>query len=474
MYILWCSAAWAADASLGDWVGGEEVDGSWTLVDGAAEVSLEGATRLTLDARLRLVSGDNLSLSAGDAVFTADYTAAGGLRLGELAWPFGVAELTWEVDPDPLVSPAYGWEGPALRAPELLAWGGEWLVYYETAGGIGHARNSGGTHQVRLDDPVLQGTSPSVVTDGVLLVLYYGCGSAVCRATSDDGLGFTEEGEVFADASEPSVTRDEAGAWHAWYLDGAGARTYATSLDGVSWTEAGTADDRLVDLGGLAGAYGFEAVYTAGDSLGWARGGPDPTFAAADTDRVPVVSADATSWSPDGLTDPATTVDGLQRHLVWAGADGEAGAIGHATGIPTLGSWADLHVEWDGAVVTVTWNDGPPQEAAVTGVSRLLLSVDGTLEADRADVWWATTADTGDTGPPDTGDTGPTDSGPADTAGEDSAAPDTASAGFLTAAEEFHEPGGFGCAHRPGAAVPKGLAMALAGLFAARRARGLG
>lgn len=461
MALLWIGSAWGSSATVADWSGGGEVDGTWTLTDGSAELSLGTADTLRVDARLRLADGQAFTLTAGEVELRADYGGGGGLSFAGSIRPFPGDELTWTVDAAPLLTPELDWEGAALGAPELVVRDGAWLVYYAAEGGIGHARSEDGVSWTRLADPVLDGTSPTAVVDGDRVVLVYGCGGALCRATSTDGADFVDEGEVVDAGEEPSLALDPEGTWHLWYRGEDGARAWATSPDGVDWSEAGVVDDRLDGLDAWAGDYGFEGLYSVGDGIGWALGGDDATFASAAADRVPLVDAGAAGWSGDGVGEPAGAVDGVTPHLLYAALDGGAGVVGHAVATPTPGAWVDLTLTWDGATATLGWNDAPAVTATLSAVERLVLGAEGTVEVHRLDVEWTSAGGSGDTG--DSGDTGGSAADTGDTAAvTDSAADSGADNGdFLPAAAAFGEPGGFGCAHAPpaaGAALPALLA----------------
>lgn len=457
MALLWLASAWASSATVDDWDGGEEVAGVWTLTDGTAELALGAVAAFRVDARLRLAEGEAFTFTAGEVELRADYGPGGALGFAGSTRPFPADELTWTVDAEPALSPELDWEGAGLGAPELVVQDGAWLVYYAAEGGIGHARTEDGVTWTRLADPILDGSSPTAVADGDGVVMIYGCGGALCRATSTDGADFVDEGTVVDAGTEPSLALDAAGTWHLWYRREDGTRAWATSLDGVDWSEAGDADDRLDGLDAWAGDYGFEGLYSVGDGIGWALGGDDATFASAAADRVPVVEADAAGWSGDGVAEPAYAVDGATPHLLYAARDGEREVVGHAVAAPTLGAWVDLTLSWDGATARLEWNDAPAVTATLDAVDRLVLGAEGTVEVYRLDVEWTTVGDAGDTA--------------ADTAADtaiDTATAATDTGGFLTAAAAFGEPGGFGCAHVPPAA---GGALLLS-VVGVRRRRG--
>jgi hypothetical protein len=448
--------AWASgfSESLSDWQGDLDAT-SQTLTDGEMTFEPGVMASFSLTARVRLVDGNGFAVQADETALVLNYTASGGVSLGDEAVAFSVGELAWQVDADPILEPIADWEQGGLTEPEIIAFADGYFLYY-TGGGsaIGVATSSDLLSWTRFGSSVLTGASPTAVVDGDTLVLFYGCDGAICRATTEDGLTFLDDGVVADSGDRPSVVLDETGTWHLWTTDADGTPRYQTSTDGLSFSDGETVDDRLAGLDALSGAYGFEGVYPLGDSLGWTVGGADPTFTSAGTDLVPLLEDNDAAWSDGGLGDATALVDGTQTHVFYSG--GATPVIGHAVGAPAPGNWAGLTFGWDGTTLTASWDEGPTLSTTLDAAGTVKFTADGTLAFDEIVFAWDApdTADTADTGA-DTGDTG-VDTGDtgADTAGGtglvDTAGGtgDTVSLDPMAAA--YFEPGGFGCSSAGG------------------------
>jgi hypothetical protein len=100
------------------------------------------------------------------------------------------------------------------------------------------------------DQPWEGGTvaGPCAVRSGGQVWLYYGTAGGVALATSSDGLSFVKKGNVLtpgggawetAPPRAPGVAVFPDGTWHMLYASGTSIGE-ATSVDGVTWTRAGS------------------------------------------------------------------------------------------------------------------------------------------------------------------------------------------------------------------------------------------
>ena len=122
---------------------------------------------------------------------------------------------------------AEAWEGGTASAPAIVARGGELLLYYAAAGGIGLARSADGTTFTRVAAPVLApategwdaGLAPGspgalVLADGSVRLFYEvrdaGGTTRIGEAASPDGVTFTRIGgaPVLAPGTASNATGD--------------------------------------------------------------------------------------------------------------------------------------------------------------------------------------------------------------------------------------------------------------------------
>lgn len=436
--LLTATLAWAATngasftSDAGDWTGGTVVEGVLAVTDSSTTLTLGSLSAFTLDARLRLAEGTTISTQAGDAAFVATWGSGGGLSLGGATTALPAVEQAWD-------SVSSGLDGVE---PDLVARDGAWILYRVVDETVVAATSSDGG--VWADaGTVANGERPDAVVEGDRVVLYTQCGGAICRQEASDGLDFGNPVAVM-DGALGSVALGDDGVWRLWYTDDDGLQL-ATSADGVSYAaEATLADDGRLHALDVIGTYdaawdAFDGVHLSHDT--------NPSFTDTAGDEGPLALGCALP------TDPALALAGL----VWRLAVTCDGQPSIATGTPTPGTWASLHIEWDGTDLTATWGAAAPLTIALPSADGITFQASGTLELDEVVIVYtpvgADTADTADTG--DTADTA-RDSG-------DSANPDSADSGPLyTAADLTGEPGGCGCGTpgRPSALVALG-ALAL-------------
>lgn len=457
MHLCFLSLAVAGtSATVTDWQGGTVSETTLIVTDTTASFTPGAMTSFSLSLHGRLATGNGVSLQVGTSTLVLNYTSTGGISLGDEDIAFPAEELSWEADASALFAEEQSWETGGLFDPEVIAWAGKYFLYYASASGeVGVATSTGLSTWTRYADPIAVGTTPTAATDGVVIALFTTCDTGICRATSDDGLTFYDDGTVLEGATAPSATVDEAGLWHLWYTDADGVYSYATSPDGLGWSPPASTDDRLFGLDAAISAYGFEGVYAIGDGLGWARGEEDATFLDAGTDIVPILSAGDAAWSPNGLGSGAAVSEGPTPHLFYS-AIADSSVIGHAVAVPVPGTWAGLVLTWDGTTCTASWNDGPPLSVALDAADSFVLTVDGSFEIDEVLVNWDEIGDTADDSGSTAGDTA-VDSAD-DSAVTDSTADSTAdTAGLVTAAQEYGEPGGFGCSTQRSPGITAGI-----------------
>jgi hypothetical protein len=458
------------DEDDGGWAGGTVESGVLTVTDGAVTLSPGRLANFRLAARVRLVDGARLSFSAGDATLAATYGEGGILSLGTPTGAVTAAALppfeqSWQADDATTFSGA---------SPELVSFGGGWLLYRELDGVIYAATSPDGDAWTDAG-AVLTGTDPAAVDEGGTLAVYYGCAGAICRATSFDGLTFVSAGTVLAASGPVTVAESAAGGWRAWYAPTPTDGTWtATSADGRTWTTVGLVADtsRLVDADVAVTSAATASAWSGPDGIYSTFDAPDADLSDGTADRGPLFAAGSVAWCPDVPASPALALEGYTWHL-WVEC---AGAIGHLRGVPEPGGWVGLVAEWDGATLTTSWS-GATLTTALTGASVLSLAAEGVLELDEAQVTYLlATDDTGgadDTG--DTGDTGDVEQiDPDDTADTDvvtgetdtAVTADTGTDGALAynASELTGETGGWGCETATAPGFPAWI-LALALLF---------
>jgi hypothetical protein len=439
------SASFAEDA--GDWDGGAVAGGVLVLADTSAVLSTGEMTSFELTARVRLLDGERLTVSAGGVSFTADYTEGGGISVGEDALPFTAEELTWEAGEAAIAS---------LGDPDLLRTDDGWFLYGDDGEGVvvGTSADSGETWSFAEEPALSAGAGASVVELDGAFVMFYACETSICRATSSDGTTFGDGAEVLApgadfDASglgSPSVAVDDDGTWWMWYaVPETGATGLAVSDDGEAWTrsaELASSAERLAMLDGAWTEFGWEGVYSLGDSLAWATGGDDAAFSDSSADIAPILST--APWVASEMDAASVALDGTTWLLAVAGD----GGTGLAHSLPCPGAWGSLSMTWDGATLSASWNGGPARTADLASASDITIAATGTGQVDEASVTWAAsardtgsavgdTADTARTG--DTGETGET--GAVADSGGPSDSGDSGFAGY-TASQLTGEKGG--------------------------------
>lgn len=462
------SAATSFATDAGDWEGGSLGDGVLVVTESTSLV-VDGMASFTLTARLRLVDGQRFALAAGSSTFEADYAEAQRLSLDSDTAPFPPADVEFSTGTT---------VADNLGEPELARWGDSYLLCGTRDGGVVLASGVSTESLTTFSSVVANASGPDLVVETSGLALYFARDGAIHRATSPDGLAFTEAGEVLSPGPDfdseglaaPSVVVDDNGTYHLYYsVPATGGTGYATSADGVSFTRLGelSADgDRLglADVSYDAGT--FEAIYSMGDSLGLALGGTDPTFASTSSDIRPLVESRDASWG-DGDFGAATLVREGDTWLAWVGATDEGTPmVGELIATPEPGSWVSLVLDWDGATLSARYDDTELVSAA-EAVDSFTFTVEGTLEIDEVEVLYTTISDTGvlDTGLFDEDDTAMDTATPA----SDTATADTASdfPGY-NAGEWLGDPGGCGC----NAGTPVAPAFSLGWLLLLRRVRG--
>lgn len=454
--------SFASDA--GDWVGGTVANGVLSLMDSAASLTPGDLSNCTVTARVRLVSGTALQFSAGAAQFAANYSAGGGLSLGTETAPFPITELSLSADAGAiLVSTANEAE---ISDPELVEHGGVYILYYAAKDEAGTTNIYAATSTdlatfTRMDTPILaNATDPAAFSDGTTLTLAFSRDGQLRFATSTDGRVATESSAVLSAGSgfdaagleSPALVAAD-GVNRLWYTAiGTGQAGYATSTDGQTYTRESsltTDSSRLSGMDAILGEYGWEAIYTMSDSLGFAVGGTDPMFADAAGDVRPIARTSDASWANQGFGTPSAIRVGQQLYVFVGASDEGDAVIGRFVAVPEPGGWATLVFDWDGTNATASWNGGPTLTTALDSIDVLTFGATGTVEIDEVTVSYSSTSDTGSV--VDTGTDGVDSADTAsalDTAGTIDSAWDTGSG--MNAGEWLGDPGGCGCAQSPG------------------------
>ncbi len=456
--VLAATIASSFETDAGEWEGGVVGAGNLSIAHGTASLTVPGMTRFTLTARVRVASGSVFSLTTGAETFQATYGTGGGLTFAEEVLPMAAGELTWTPGAIASLSSQQTWEAGGLADPEMVRIDGEWRVYYTGIGvdgtpSIGVATSADGKSWTRRGSALLVGSAPDITVGDLDVTMTYACDGEICRASSDDGLTFSEEGPVLSpgsafDASglgSPSVVRDESGGWHLWYsVPETGATGHATSADGLTWArdaEVSGDDTRLYESDVLSDAFGFDAIYTLGDALGMTPGAIDATLGSGTDDIRPLLGTGSTAWAATRIGSAGLLLDGMSWQMAYAGD----GAIGLADGIPTAGQWRQVVMDWDGTTLSASWEGGRPMTTTFTGGETFTLLADGVVEVSEVAVAYAVAGDTG----ADTGgivDSGgesdsATDSGDSATDAQDSGSSDAP--GFRNASQRAHEIGGY-------------------------------
>lgn len=465
----------------GGWTGGSVAAGVLTTRDSEVALAPGPMRSFHLATRVRLVEGTRMWFAAGDATLVAAYTEGGGLTLGASAAPLPLGEQAWTADA------ATTLDG---RAPDVLRWGAEWLLYREEGGAVVAARSSDGVTWTELG-AVVSGGAPEAVAEADGVALYYACAdrNAVCRATSTDGVTFGAGTSVLTTAATPEVTVSalDTGGWRMWIDDGAGV-TSALSVDGRTWRAEGAVAGpaRLQELDAVAFSGGLAAAWVGADGVYGTDAVADTSLSASTGDRGPLVAAGFAAWGAEPTVAPALALLGPTWHLWVETTDAR---VGHLVGVPAPGAWVGLVVDWDGATLTATWGTGATLATPLDTVDAVRIGALGALEMDEAQLSYTLdAADTGDTGADTASDTGHDTAGtadtaatdtaetgadtdtaaPTDTAPTDTALPDTAPRTLWGAAALSGEPGGCGCTFV--SEGPRSLAfLALVGLLAVRR-----
>ncbi len=460
------SAATSFATDPGDWEGGSLGDGVLVVTDTTSLV-LDGMASFTLTARLRLVDGDRFALSTGSSTFEADYTGNQRLSLDSDTAAFPPADLDFSTGTTVATN---------LSDPDLCRWGDNYLLAGSRDGGVLLATAVATDALSNFTSVVANAAEPDLVVESTGVALYFARDGAIHRATSADGLSFTEAGVVLSAGPDfdstglgaPSVVVDDSGTYHLYYsVPATGGTGYATSADGVGFTRMGelSADAGRLSLADVSyDAGSFEALYSMGDSLGLALGGTDPTFGDANTDLRPLVETRDASWS-DGDFGSATLLRGGDTWLGWVGATDEGSpVVGELTATPQPGSWVTLVLDWDGTALTARYDD-TTLVSATDAIDSFTFTVEGTLEIDEVEVLYTTISDTGflDTGLFSEDDTAMDTAAPvSDTADTGSAFP-----GY-NAGEWLGDPGGCGC----NSSAPVAPAFTVGWLLLLRRVRG--
>lgn len=432
------AASFSTDS--GDWTGGSVADGVLSVTDGSATLVTGALASFTLDARLRLSDGDSITTRAGDAELVTSWGPGGEVTLGTESTALSAAEQEWNAI-------STGLDG---SEPELVRMNGSWLLYRAVEDLIEAATSADGVTWTDVG-VVADGTAPDAVIDGDRVVLYTNCGTAICRVDSGDGLEFGSPVAIL-DGELSAVSRDDDGMWWIWYT-ATGELQLASSTDGVTFSLHSTlADDGRLHALDVLGSY--DGAWDAYDGLHLSHD-VDPAFADTTDDVGPL------TFGCEAPTDPSLAMDGNVWYLA-AVCDGTPSV---AAGTPAAGSWANLHMEWDGATLTATWGEGEALTTTLTAVDSFSFEALGTLELDEVVIVYAVAGDdTGDTG--DTADTADT----SDTATPDGDSGDTASGPLYSAADLTGEPGGCGC-EASGSPTVLLLVGAMLAVFGARRAR---
>lgn len=450
------ASSFATDA--GEWVGGTVSGGVLGLADEEASFSLESMTSFSLTARVRVTDGTAISFSAGDATFSATYGVGGALTLGSERAPFPTAELKFSSDAGPVLVP--GNAETNILDPEVVFFNNVYYLYYTAIddAGLASVRVATSTDLATFahaDGTLLSDASAATaVVDGTVLQLAFARAGAVHFASSTDGLTASESTTQLSGGSDfdaaglesPSLVISDSLS-SLWYnAVGSGQAGYASSSYGSSYTRQNALTDnadRLFGLDVLSGPFGLEAVYTTGDSLGYALGGTDTTFAADSSDIRPLVDTNDAAWSDGGFGTPSVLRVGEQLQIFVAAKDEGQPVIGRFVSQPEPGTWATLQLDWDGTTATASWNGGPMLTTSLLSADTLRFVASGNAEIDEVTISYASSAtDTGDDsgGVADTGTTiDATDTGfPSDTAQIDTA-------GGYNAGEWLGDPGGCGC-----------------------------
>lgn len=216
------------------------------------------------------------------------------------------------------------WDSPyGPGAPSVLKDGGVYKMWYHVAAGtvplrasIGYATSTDGIQWTKHPGPVLSPgsfpwesnsvTHPLVIKDGQMYRMYYvanyeypGGGLGLAMATSADGIHWTKHPSLiyqhdprYSGMQSPTVVR-MLGQWHMWYSFGSASIYYATSPDGISWTQVRQEAALNVNQNGCSSASRPTALADETDvwlwfnmcyGIGYARSGyPSPTETSTPT-----------------------------------------------------------------------------------------------------------------------------------------------------------------------------------------------
>jgi hypothetical protein len=485
------------DADVGAWDGGQVADGVLTLTDGTAVAALlPGLTDLTLDARVRLVEGDRVKLLG----FELNYGDSSAAVLGEERLPLPAGHWVWAPDDEPVITPGDDhWDGGNTLHCEVvrdeasgtffLYWTGEMKEGYAYRQ-IGVATSTDGeTWTEYAGNPVLTIDYDRTTIDGIhvhmptvvqsadqTFHMFYACyqndvGNRLCHATSPDGFGWTPEGmavDLGAEGAfdEGSLRMPDAliagdGTWQMLYNGTDPEQHYgptglATSPDGWTWTKAGaiTVDETRLQGGGMyAGPYGVEQWWNCDDVFCHSRGDGVDWATWTDTDGV-VLEKGWQPWSDGYIQSPSPWLIDTTWHIwfnaytynetAWGPAHER---IAHARSQGTPGAWAELHAEWDGAVLSFVV-DGATLSTPMDAIDAVELFASGTAELDSIALAWTDPA-TGESGTPDSA------------APDDTGAQDSSSASDLAATPVGSDGGDCGCTTGPARGAPGVIALVL-------------
>lgn len=178
-----------------------------------------------------------------------------------------------------ILEPELGWEESWIGAPSVVRFGDELLLFY--LGGVeervvGLARSSNGNSWTREPEPVFEPetviASPCVISLGGELVMFHAVltenededlvATTIAYATSSDGMSWTENGQALSVGTD-CVNDDgvEVRCWDNTYVTSPGVRVSRTSTGRTvidMWYTGGVAENSNIGFAGSFDDLGFE------------------------------------------------------------------------------------------------------------------------------------------------------------------------------------------------------------------------